>query len=204
AKREVDAAHIKLDRAHRRLRDQSLRDALTGCLNRRAFAEGAGLELVEIGGAVVVADLDNLKEINDAYGHQAGDALLQYFAAVLRSELRASDSLYRWGGDELLLLLPEGHADSVQPRLAEHFRSIPACELPEKQKIALRVSIGAADFRNGGDFQQAIHAADRAMYRQKRAQETQQYPSRLNPFATTIFLTSCPPAMHVAANDRLP
>lgn len=171
AKREVDAAHIKLDRAHRRLRDQSLRDPLTSCLNRRAFAEKAGLELVEIGGAVVVADLDNLKDVNDDHGHQAGDALLQYFASILRNELRAADSLYRWGGDEFLLLLPEGDANSVLPRLMKRLKSAPPCDLPSGRKVPLEVSIGAANFRNGGDFEDAIHRADRAMYRQKRARK---------------------------------
>lgn len=171
AKREVDAAHIKLDRAHERLRDQSLRDVLTSCLNRRAFAERAGLELVEIGGTVVVADLDNLKEVNDAHGHQAGDELLKYFAATLRDELRAADSLYRWGGDEFLLVLPEGEADSVVPRLNQHLKEAATCELSDGTKVTLEVSIGAADFHNGGDFEQAIHAADRAMYQQKRARK---------------------------------
>lgn len=171
AKREVDAAHIKLDRAHKRLRDQSLRDALTSCLNRRAFTERAGLELVEIGGAVVVADLDNLKEVNDGHGHQAGDELLKYFAATLRDELRAADSLYRWGGDEFLLVLPEGDADSVRPRLMAHLKKAASCELSDGKTVTLEVSIGAADFRNGGDFEQAIHAADSAMYQQKRARK---------------------------------
>jgi len=171
AKREVDAAHIKLDRAHRRLRDQSLRDPLTSCLNRRAFAERAGLELVEIGGTVVVADLDNLKEVNDSHGHQSGDALLQYFAATLREEMRAADSLFRWGGDEFLLVLPEGEAESVQARLAGHLKAAARCELPDGKTIVLEVSIGAADFRSGSDFEQAIDAADRAMYRQKRARK---------------------------------
>lgn len=171
AKREVDAAHIKLDRAHRRLRDQSLRDALTGCLNRRAFAEGVGLELIELGGAVVVADLDNLKAINDRHGHQAGDTLLQYFAANLRMALRAGDNLYRWGGDEFLLLLPEGDAESVLPRLNEHLRAVPPCDISDTIKVSLEVSIGAADFRDGGDFRQAIDAADRAMYRAKRVRK---------------------------------
>jgi diguanylate cyclase (GGDEF)-like protein len=171
AKRIVDAAHLKLDRAHRRLRDQSLRDSLTGCLNRRAFTEGAGLELIEIGGTVVVADLDNLKDINDEYGHLAGDALLQHFASILRAELRGSDSLFRWGGDEFLLILPEGDAESVMPRLDAHFKAAPQCELPEGQKIALKVSIGAADFKDGGDFQEAIHVADQAMYKQKRVRK---------------------------------
>lgn len=171
AKREVDAAHIKLDRAHKRLRDQSLRDALTSCLNRRAFTERAGLELVEIGGTVVVADLDNLKEVNDAHGHQAGDELLKYFAATLRDELRAADSLYRWGGDEFLLVLPEGDAASVVPRLTKQLKDATMCELPDGRKITLEVSIGAADFHNGGDFEQAIHAADRAMYQQKRTRK---------------------------------
>lgn len=174
AKREVHAAHVMLDRAHQRLRDQSLRDPLTDCLNRRAFTEGAGLERIAAGGAVVVADLDNLKQINDEYGHKAGDALLQHFADILRAELRLSDNLYRWGGDEFLLVLPEGNSRSVLERIDRQFGSAPPCRLPEGQEIRLEVSVGAANFKTGMDFEHAIHVADNAMYKQKRRRKKRQ------------------------------
>lgn len=174
AKREVHAAHVRLDRAHRRLRDQSLRDPLTNCLNRRAFMEGAGLERIAAGGAVVVADLDNLKQINDEYGHKAGDALLQHFAAILRAELRLSDNLYRWGGDEFLLVLPEGNSRSVMKRINKHLREAPPCRLPEGQEMRIEVSVGAANFHDGRDFEHAINMADNAMYKHKRARKKQQ------------------------------
>lgn len=173
AKREVLAAHLKLGRAHRRLRDQSMRDPLTSCFNRRAFTEGTGLERIEGGGAVVVADLDNLKEINDQHGHSAGDLLLQHFAATLRTALRGSDRLYRWGGDEFLLILPEGEADSVLPRLEKHLKYAYPCEREDGQPLPMEASIGAADFLDGNDLEHAIHEADRAMYEQKRLRKQQ-------------------------------
>src|SRR5690606_38704651 len=93
--------------AHSAMRRAALYDSLTGCLNRRAIDEGVGLENARGGfGAVMMFDLDDLKNVNDTYGHAAGDTLLRHLTESLRSELRPSDKLYRWGGDEFLMLLP--------------------------------------------------------------------------------------------------
>ena len=68
-------------------------------------------------GTVVMADLDNLKRANDRYGHAVGDRLIRLCAEVLRATLRPYDKLYRWGGDEFLLVLPSAHASDVLARL---------------------------------------------------------------------------------------
>src|SRR6185503_16718227 len=92
--------------------------SLTDALNRRAYAEGVGLDMVRATfGTVVLADLDNLKHVNDEYGHAAGDRLIRLCADVLRATLRGYDKLYRWGGDEFLLILPTAHASDVLARL---------------------------------------------------------------------------------------
>ena len=106
-KREIDTAHHELRIAHEQLLRESLLDSMTGAYNRRAFNEGAGLEDAKgTFGTLVVLDMDNLKDVNDVYGHKYGDALLRHFASVLRSGLRPSDKLYRLGGDEFLVVMP--------------------------------------------------------------------------------------------------
>lgn len=174
AKREVDAAHMWLDRAHRRLKDQSLRDPLTGCFNRRAFLGQVGLECIGQGGVVAVLDLDNLKQVNDTHGHAAGDMLLRHFAHLLRAELRSADSLYRWGGDEFLLVLPGARAAQIVPRLTQRLSEAPPCDFSDGERAAAAASIGTADFANEQDFDAALQAADQDMYKQKRVRKKRQ------------------------------
>ena len=123
AKREVDNAHGELAVAHDQLRRASLYDSVTGSMNRRAFQEGLGLEAARATfGAVMMLDTDNLKAVNDQHGHAAGDALLRYLVEVIRSELRGSDKLYRWGGDEFLIVFPGSSATLVKRRCKNRTR----------------------------------------------------------------------------------
>lgn len=170
AKRETESAHAELAVAHQELKAESLRDSLTRALNRRAFNEGAGLEAARSGfGTVIVFDLDNLKDVNDALGHRAGDALLQYFVEVLRAQMRPTDKLFRFGGDEFLLVMPRARQDEA----VERFRTLLA-EIPpmiwevDGSRVPLRVSLGASAFRGGEDLDAAVALGDRAMYDEKR------------------------------------
>lgn len=167
--RETEIAHAQLNSAHEQLRTEVLRDSLTGVLNRRAFNESVGLESAAIGGAIVVFDLDNLKEVNDNYGHKSGDDLLKYFVSVVRPRLRRADKLYRFGGDEFLLVLPEADAEDTTRRMAALLAAAEPLRLPEADaEIALEVSVGAAAFRGFQDLDSAVAQADDAMYEQKR------------------------------------
>ena len=174
AKREVDDAHAELAVAHDDLRRSALYDAVTGTLNRRAFAEGVGLETAKAKyGAVLLLDLDNLKNVNDEYGHAAGDALLHHLADVLRPVLRPSDKMYRWGGDEFLLVLPGASAPKVEARLRsvlEGARRIRFGDPPVP--IRLGVSLGVAAYLSGEKMEGAIKRADEAMYREKHRKKT--------------------------------
>ncbi|HSJ08628.1 MAG TPA: GGDEF domain-containing protein [Longimicrobiales bacterium] len=169
AKREVDDAHAELAVAHDELRRAALYDAVTGTLNRRAFAEGVGLDLARGQyGAVMMLDLDDLKSVNDGYGHSAGDALLRHLADAVRTSLRPSDRLYRWGGDEFLIVLPAADAAGAHSRLRGIMSSAASLQLgPGLHTVQLGVSMGAVDYAGGEDIAEAIERADALMYEDK-------------------------------------
>jgi len=172
AKREVDDAQAELRVAHDQLRRAALYDALTDSLNRRAFEQGVGLEMARgTFGTVVIADLDNLKTVNDAYGHAAGDRLLRQCAELLRSTLRPYDKLYRWGGDEFLLVIPSARGVDVEQRLTEVLGRAEVLEVGGGE-VKLEVSLGAADYTSAESLEQAIDLADHAMYRQKHIRKS--------------------------------
>lgn len=174
ARREVFDAQAELRVQHDRLQRAALYDSLTDSLNRSAFAQGVGLEMAKgTFGTVVIADLDNLKSVNDAHGHAAGDLLLRQCADVLRGTLRPYDKLYRWGGDEFLLVLPGARGDDVEARLREVLRAAPVIPLRgATATVRLEVSLGASDYTSAEELEQCIQLADQAMYRQKHARKT--------------------------------
>lgn len=165
-RREIDTAHQELRVAHQRLLREAYLDALTGAYNRRALAEGIGMEYAKAGaGAMVSLDMDNLKEVNDRYGHKCGDALLRRFVTVLRLGLRPTDKLYRVGGDEFLIVMPGALGYAAGQRIADILAAAPALKLEDTGVLlGLHASVGTADFTSARDIQAAIHAADRAMY----------------------------------------
>ena len=174
AKREVDDAQNELRIKHDQLRRAAMYDPLTESMNRRAFEEGVGLEMARgTFGTVVIADLDNLKAVNDAYGHAAGDRLLRQCADLLRSALRPYDKLYRWGGDEFLLVLPSARGMDVELRLMGLLDSAaPVVVGDAGQTVVLAVSLGTADYTSAESLVESIRLADQAMYRQKNARKS--------------------------------
>ena len=169
AKREVDDAHAELEVAHDRLRSETLLDPLTGALNRRAFSEGVGLESAKAAfGAVVMFDLDNLKVTNDTHGHAVGDAMLRYLVNILRSTVRPSDRVYRWGGDEFLVVLPGATVVDAEFRLGGALATAMPLEIAGlDEPVTLLASLGGAPYRGAEELILAIEAADHAMYAQK-------------------------------------
>ena len=102
-------------------------------------------------------DMDNLKVVNDTGGHAAGDELLRRLVETLRRCVRPLDRVYRWGGDEFLLIFPSAVPEEVVPRVRDALRAVPELE----------ASVGASRFSGMKDLAAAIDEADRAMYNEK-------------------------------------
>jgi diguanylate cyclase (GGDEF)-like protein len=170
-KREIDDAQSELRLTHDQLRRAAMYDLLTDSLNRRAFVEGVGLDMVRTTfGTVVIADLDNLKLVNDRTGHAAGDRLIRRCADVLRATLHTHDKLYRWGGDEFLLIIPSVRPGEVIERLRGAIDHASAMRGPDG--VRLQVSLGAAGYASFEALAEAIELADKAMYREKARRKT--------------------------------
>ncbi len=151
-------------------------DWLTGLYNRRHFDFLLAQEVARAGRynrplAALVVDSDNLKVINDTYGHQAGDHLIATLANLLRTEMRLSDTLVRYGGDEFVVLLPD--TEPIGARfLAERLRgAVEASQFMwQKQRLPITVTIGTASFpTDATDGTSLIARADAALYVGKRA-----------------------------------
>src|ERR1043166_6287559 len=118
----------------------------------------------EMHGVVVMADVDRLKRINDAEGHEAGDEAIRSVANAIRKRIRADDLLFRWGGDEFLVVMPQSRLELVTQRFASLDDGIIT-----PRGTTLPVSWGAAAFPTGDQLEAAIREADRMMYARKAA-----------------------------------
>jgi two-component system, cell cycle response regulator len=171
-------AVVALDNArlHRIVERQALMDGLTGLANRRQCEESLADELARVerfGGslAVVVADLDWFKDVNDRYGHPAGDSLLRDFASLLQETLRDVDLAGRWGGEEFLLILP-GTGLTGGAQVAERVRAALASRIVltvEGTPIPVTASFGVAAVPPAKTASELFAAADAALYEAKRA-----------------------------------
>src|SRR5436853_7585168 len=153
------------------LRNLAMIDPLTGLYNRR-FAEqrlAAEVARSERRGhplTVLTLDLNNFKEINDTYGHPAGDQVLQEFASRLNKVVRGADLAVRLGGDEFLVLLPECTLEQLQLVLGR----LGSLEVNwQGQKIPVSFSAGWKEYEMGDRPEELLACADRALYARKRA-----------------------------------
>ncbi|HET8615127.1 MAG TPA: GGDEF domain-containing protein [Actinomycetales bacterium] len=155
-------------RQRARLSHLSRTDVMTGCLNRRGFEEHvrSALARAERGGpspTLLMIDLDKFKQVNDTYGHAAGDELLQWVARTLKSVLRAEDSVARLGGDEFAVLL-SACPSAEAPVVADRLRS----RLAERTSV----SLGSATLGEHGDDLEALYwHADALLYAEKATRE---------------------------------
>jgi diguanylate cyclase (GGDEF)-like protein/putative nucleotidyltransferase with HDIG domain len=158
------------------LQEEARVDPKTGLFNARHFAAALNEELLraerfERPLSLVMADLDLLRDINNTYGHLAGDAVLQGIAEVFRAQLRHYDVPARFGGEEFAILLPETPPEQAF-EIAERIRRTVASRAYDvetsSEPIRATVSIGVAGYpRDGSDANELIHQADLAVYRAK-------------------------------------
>jgi len=138
-------------------------DPLTGALNRRS-AEAA-LARLEGPYSILVVDLDDFKQINDAFGHGAGDNVLVNAVRGIRDAIRPDDLLVRWGGDEFVVVAP-GTGAQTAPALAERIASAIA-SVPTERGVGIAASIGFAERQGSEVWREVLDRADRDMYVRK-------------------------------------
>lgn len=163
---------IRVEAQRRALQNKSFRDALTGLLNR------AGLELIAArlfadsarSGtpfAVLFADMDNFKQVNDRFGHAEGDRVLRELAKIMSSEIRASDVAGRYGGDEFVLLLPGTSAQEAE--IVARRTQARIDEWSRRNQLGCSISVGVGEApTDGTDLLTVLHRVDQAMYATKR------------------------------------
>jgi len=178
--------HISLKRYQTQVEMMATTDALTGLPNRRAFDivvevlfNESMRKKTQVG--ILVLDIDHFKLINDRFGHLAGDYVLSEVALIIKSCMRASDFICRWGGEEFLIVVKESDAHGVM-LLAEKIRSTLSDKVIKykNESIVLTASLGAAISESDETIEQIIERADNAMYEAKLAGRNQSILSTNN------------------------
>ena len=167
------SSYQKLNELKQEFERQASQDTLTHLLNRRGMRERIRYEVRRSQRnnqpiTFILADLDHFKEINDQYGHDAGDTVLIQISQLLRDSVRQQDSIARWGGEEFLFLLPETNARQAM-QLAEKIRTmIETHPLHSDQSpLTTTMSFGIAEMLDLEDHQGTIAEADNRLYRAK-------------------------------------
>jgi diguanylate cyclase (GGDEF)-like protein len=168
---QLTLARDALESANRQLQRQVAIDPLTGLTNRRGLfdlataRDAAGARL-----AAMLIDLDHFKEINDAHGHQAGDAVLQDFAALLRESVAGASLHARYGGEEFVCLFEHGSIAELQSAAGQLLAAVRArrVALPGGTVLRYRASVGVACAAPGEPTESLLRRADRALYRAKQ------------------------------------
>ncbi|MEZ2391137.1 diguanylate cyclase [bacterium RCC_150] len=174
----VTSLHRELAGYRRALAEQARTDPLTGLRNRLTLAEDlqalhARAQRYETAYCLAMCDVDNFKSYNDTYGHQAGDAALKAAAAAMAGQLRESDGIYRYGGEEFLLLLPgqtRPGAKKVMERVRKAVQDLGIIH-PGSDAGVLTISAGISSYQSDQDIgsEELLSDADRALFTAKAA-----------------------------------
>lgn len=164
-------------------------DPLTAAFNRHAFygfMRKQGESGTTTSGCVGFFDIDDLKAINDCFGHAAGDMVIRSVVRSIREIIRAEDLIYRWGGDEFFVIMVSMNAEMAEnrmTRLESLMERVHIDNLPEPIKVG--VSWGFTDYKSSADLENAIKAADSEMYRRKQLRKQRRA-------TTSDFINSLP------------
>lgn len=164
---EIFEAHLEFENA---------KDVLTKLLNRRFMHTVLSREMAlqrkidSVGFGILILDLDHFKRINDTYGHAAGDVILQRTASLITNSVKPSDFIFRYGGEEILIVLAEVElammhdiGEKIRIKIQHH-----QFHLPSGEHITITVSIGGAHAKGKFDYQEIINEADQALYHAKK------------------------------------
>jgi len=165
----------EIETQRKQLHDLTFHDHLTGLFNRRYFEMTVDREIVRaaernISIGIILIDIDRFKQLNDTFGHAAGDAVLEKIGSVLSKEVRITDSVSRYGGDEFVLLFHDTDRNTLKAaakRILEQVRSMKT-EQNGKSSERTTISLGAALFPEHGSTRESLlESADKALYRAK-------------------------------------
>jgi diguanylate cyclase (GGDEF)-like protein len=162
---------IEIGTLQSQLREQAIRDALTGVFNRRYLEDTLERELARAKRetyplSVVMMDLDYFKEVNDTYGHEAGDVVLKTLAATVVNQSRQGDFVCRYGGEEFVLVMPNIGIETARDRAEDLHQTINALNIPYGVfNLTTTISMGVAMYPDHGIAKdELMRAADRALY----------------------------------------
>lgn len=175
-RQKLSDARLELENSNVTFQQQALQDALTGLYNRRAFEEDWETLVRALSGrsepmALLLFDCDHFKPINDTYGHQVGDMVLQTIAGAVNGVMRAGDRLYRIGGDEFATLLwgaDEHMAMQIAERCLDSVRKEDFRRLGVQEPVSISIGIAIDEISKGDDLTYLQAHADSAMYQAKR------------------------------------
>lgn len=162
---DLEIVNGKLKEAHARLEQAAHTDPLTTAFNRHAFYGFLNRDKEIVSGCVGVFDIDNLKPINDQYGHFAGDTAIRAAVRSIRLLIRAEDLIFRWGGDEFFVVMISMDSQMARERMLELNDLLRNIRIDGTSKrISIGVSYGFANFRGSEDLERAVKLADEQMY----------------------------------------
>ena len=179
SRRELTDRAVELEKIQEQLRLLAMTDPLTGISNRRYFMSQVSEEFERTKRygepfSLMVIDIDNLKEVNDTYGHEAGDEVIRSFAKYCLTRLRSVDQFARIGGDEFILLLVQTSREKAKEVAVRLISGIEGLEIPTKKKsIHITVSIGLTTSDDFLSVEELIKRADMALYKAKNGGRNQ-------------------------------
>lgn len=174
--------------ANKKLDELATFDVLTGAYNRRKFEHYVGIsiehrEAFHCPFSIIMYDIDFFKRINDNYGHKTGDRILQQLTAVVKSLLSNEDKIFRWGGEEFIILLPERSLEAAS-EVAENLRKAIAQNDFQIESDSITVSMGVGEYCSGNNIDQLVSHVDDALLKAKsngrnRVEVSEEYRSKV-------------------------